>query len=60
MKLESKIEAILFWKAEPVTTKELASLLGEDVEKVETAVENLHNDLKGRGITLVQWQDDLA
>ena len=60
MKLESKIEAILFWKAEPVTTKELASLLGEDVEKVETAVENLHNDLKGRGITLVQWQDEIT
>jgi len=60
MKLESKIEAILFWKAEPVTMKRLASLLGGDIEKVKTAVDNLHSELKGRGITLVQWQDEVT
>jgi len=57
--LSSKIEAILFWKAEPISIKKLASLLGEKPEKVKIALEELRTALQGRGVTLVQTDDDV-
>ncbi len=66
MNLSQKIEAILFWKAEPISLKKLASLLnaggntaGQAVSKIteseiKTALAELETTLKGRGVTLVQ------
>lgn len=59
MNLAAKIEAILFWKAEPVSVKKLASLLNEKVEKVKIALDELATALQGRGLTLVQTDDDV-
>ena len=58
MNLAAKIEAILFWKAEPVSMKKLASLLNEKLEAVKTALIELENALKGRGLTLVQTDEE--
>jgi segregation and condensation protein B len=63
MNLSSKIEAILFWKAEPISIKKLASLLSTESAKVsETDVKagltELETKLAGRGVTLVQTNDD--
>ncbi len=58
MELAPKIEAILFWKAEPVSFKKLASLLNADIPAVKTGLQELEASLKGRGITLVQTEDE--
>ena len=60
MDLAQKIEAILFWKAEPVTLKKLASLLNTDVVAIKQGVEQLEHGLKGRGVTLVQTDDEVT
>ena len=59
MNLSAKIEAILFWKAEPVSIKKLASLLGTGVNEVKTGLAELESALKDRGITLVQTDDEV-
>jgi len=59
MELSRKIEAILFWKAEPVTKKKLAQLLDTNAESIKTALIELENALKGRGVTLVQTDDEV-
>ncbi len=64
MNLSAKIEAILFWKAEPVSIKKLASLLSTDSTKisepeVRAGVAELEKSLVGRGVTLVQTDEDI-
>jgi segregation and condensation protein B len=59
MNLAAQIEAILFWKAEPVPTRKLAQLLDTDVKSIKAGLEELENALKGRGVTLVQTEDDV-
>jgi chromosome segregation and condensation protein ScpB len=52
--LSQKIEAILFWKAEPVSIEKLAKFLECDIESVRNALVELQNNLNNRGLTLVQ------
>jgi segregation and condensation protein B len=59
MNLSAKIEAILFWKAEPVSVKKLASLLNVKVEEVKAGLIELEKTLIGRGVTLVQTDEDV-
>ena len=59
MNLSSQLEAILFWKAEPVSFKKLASLLNVDILTVKNGIAELEASLKGRGITLVQTEEDV-
>jgi segregation and condensation protein B len=64
MNLSAKIEAILFWKAEPVSIKKLASLLSTDQARVSEAdikagLVELEKALTGRGVTLVQTDEDV-
>ncbi len=59
MNLSSQIEAILFWKAEPVSLKKLAQLLNTDIEAIKLGLFELENALKGRGLTLVQTDDEV-
>jgi segregation and condensation protein B len=59
MNLSTKIEAILFWKAEPVPTKKLAQLLNTDIKSIEAATIELEKTLNGRGITLIKTDDSM-
>lgn len=60
MKLESKLEAVLFWKAEPMSIKKLASILNVSEEQIKEAVKSLQESLKDRGLTLIQWEDEVT
>lgn len=60
MNLESKIEAILFYKNEPLEIRKLCQLLGEKEEKVREALQNLANSLQGRGICLIQTESEVS
>lgn len=59
MELTQKIEAVLFWKAEPVAIKKLAALLDIDVKSVKAGLIELENNLRGRGVSLVQTDDEV-
>ncbi len=59
MTLEAKIEALLFWKGEPVKIKEIAKTLEAGQKEVETALADLEKNLKGRGITLTKNGDEV-
>jgi len=59
MNLSKQIEAVLFWKAEPVNIGKLAELLGSDVATVRSALVELETMLAGRGLTLVQTPDEV-
>lgn len=54
MNLEQQVEAILFWKGEPVTLRELSKLLGAKEDEVRGAVHNLQAHLLNRGIILMK------
>ena len=60
MKLESQIEALLFWKAEPVSIKKLAVLLKSKEEEISIGIAFLRESLKNRGITLVEHDDEIT
>lgn len=49
-----ELEAILFFKGEPVKIPALADMLGRDKEDVEADLETLARSLEGRGIRLVR------
>lgn len=59
MDVARKIEAILFWKAEPVSLKKLAGFLNTDMGSVKNGLADLEASLKGRGVTLVQNDDEV-
>ena len=60
MNLSSKIEALLFWKSEPIKIRELVSILGENKEKISEALGQLQTELKGRGITLLVSEEEVS
>lgn len=57
--LDSKIEALLFFKGEGVKIKELVKLLGGDVDSIENALEELKKKLSDRGVGLIRKEDEV-
>jgi len=57
MNLEQKIEAILFFKGEPISRKKLSEFLGVGQIEVNEALEKLKENLKGRGIVLQEKEN---
>ena len=53
MSLEQKIEAVLFYKAEPMKRDELAKIFAVSSEEISEALGALTTSLTGRGIRLV-------
>jgi len=57
MDTKRKIEAILFWKGEPVSLKELITLTKVSSEEVGHALEMLEGEMRERGIVLMKKDD---
>ncbi len=51
--LDSQIEALLFFKGEPVSKKTLARVLNKDIEEINNALFALEEKLKDRGVRLM-------
>lgn len=62
MTLDAQIEAVLFWKAEPVSVKKLASILGKNEKEIREAVAALKTNLQtqNRGLTLIELEDEIT
>jgi segregation and condensation protein B len=58
--LEQKIEALLFWKGEPVTRKWLSQALGITEGMVNDGLVLLEEKLKDRGLSLLEKEDEVA
>jgi len=59
MNLESKLEALLFWKGEPLTKKKIQTALECTQEELATALDALSTSLQNRGLCVVVNGDDL-
>lgn len=60
MDLDKFIEAILFFKAEPVSVEKLISMLGKTRGEVEQAISILEQKLSDRGIVLMKVGDKIT
>ena len=59
MSLETSIEAVLFWKGEPVALSTLAKMLGKTKEEIIAGLDVLEKNLAGRGIVLQRNEDQV-
>jgi segregation and condensation protein B len=59
MNLESKLEALLFWKGEPMAKKKIETALGCSFDELEGALKSLEAALVGRGIRLMRIDDEV-
>jgi segregation and condensation protein B len=60
MELEQKIEAILFWKGEPISKKKLSEILSVSPEETESALQKLKENLGNRGIALLEKDGEVT
>lgn len=58
--LETKIEAILFFKGEPISRKKLSDILEVGQTELNEAIVNLKNNLSSRGIVLQENGNDIT
>jgi len=59
MEIESKIEAILFWRGEPISRKKLSEILKAGQTEINEGIEKLKENLKNRGVVLIEKENDL-
>lgn len=59
MTLDSKIEALLFFKGEAMKIKELVKLLDVNNDIIKEALDKLKEKLSDRGISLIQKEDEI-
>ena len=60
MTLESKIEAILFWKGEPLSRKKLAEILNVNQTEINEGLEKLKGNLENRGMVLLEKDNEIT
>ncbi|HBV01071.1 MAG TPA: hypothetical protein DEF00_01600 [Candidatus Taylorbacteria bacterium] len=60
MELDKQIEAILFWKGEPMTLADLCRALKAPSDEVKKALHILSEKLQGRGIAIIQTEEEIA
>ena len=53
LNLDSKIEAVLFFKGEPVSLKVLSNTLEVEIDEIKSSLEILKTKLEDRGISLI-------
>ena len=60
MDITSKIEAVLFFKAEPVSLKWLVDNLSCSLEEVEMGIKNLREKLQDRGLRIIEYNNKFS
>lgn len=58
--LESQIEAILFWKNEPVSKKKLCQIFDKKEEEIDQAIVSLKEKLRDGGIVLTELENEIT
>ncbi len=60
MNIENKIEAILFWKGEPMSRKKLSEILKVGEAEINESIEKLKENLKERGVVLLEKENEIS
>jgi len=60
LSLSAQIEAILFYKAEPLSLKRLSQILKKSEEEIKENIIILKKDLHERGLTILEWEDEIT
>jgi segregation and condensation protein B len=60
MKLDALIEAVLYFRGEPVSKKELCKILEISKDTLKEALDNLRQKMEGRGVALLETEDDVS
>lgn len=60
METFKKIEAILFWKGEPMSRKKLGDILNVSIDEVNESIEKLKTSLQERGVALIEKGDEVV
>ncbi len=60
MDLAQRIEAVLFYKGEPVAKREMARILAVSDDAIATALTALRASLEGRGLRLLEAGEEIA
>ena len=60
LNLSAQIEALLFWKAEPISIKKISTILKKEEGDIKAAITELEGSLRGRGLTIVQAEDEVT
>lgn len=60
MELDNQVEAILFWRGEPMTLADLCHALKLPSNEVKKALQSLNDKLQSRGIVLIQTEEKIA
>ena len=60
MQLEKKIEAILFWRGEPMSRKKLSEILKVGQTEINESIEKLKENLRERGIVLQEKENEIT
>ncbi|MFA6226970.1 MAG: SMC-Scp complex subunit ScpB [Candidatus Paceibacterota bacterium] len=58
--LEKQLEAVLFWKGEPIAIKKLAQIFNKSEEEISTSLIELEKKLLDRGIVLVRKENEVT
>jgi segregation and condensation protein B len=59
-KLEHKIEAILFWRGEPISRNKLSEILKVGQTEINDGINLLKENLKERGIVLIEKDNEIT
>jgi segregation and condensation protein B len=59
MDLDKKIEAILFWKGEPMKLKKLAEMFSVSIPDIQFGINTLKENLENRGVALIEKEDEV-
>lgn len=57
--LERKLEAVLFWRGEPISRKSLAEILDVKLLELNQGIEALKSSLGSRGIVIIEREDEI-
>lgn len=60
MEIEKKIEAILFWRGEPMSRKKLSEILKVGQTEINESIEKLKENLRERGIVLQEKENEIT
>ncbi len=58
--LQKQIEAVLFWKGEPISIKKLSQIFGKKEDEISSALKELEKSLEGRGVSLIFKEDEVT
>jgi segregation and condensation protein B len=59
MPLDAQIEAVLFWKGEPLSIKKLAEILKKSEDEILAGLAELEQKLAGRGLALMRKESEV-